>query len=182
MAAYYEAFNGRLEAFLAEKNKLTDLLEKAEKATGVKRLYIAQGILGFVGLYMIIGHFAELICNLVGFAYPAYASINALESRDKEDDTKWLTYWVVFAFFSTIEFFSDIIFSWFPFYWLAKVIFLIWCFLPISTNGSAVIYARVIRPLFVKNRAKIDATLDKATGLAGRVLDEAQKLATSKTD
>lgn len=51
----------------------------------------------------------------------AITSINALESRDKNDDTKWLTYWVVFAFFSTIEFFSDIIFSWFPFYWLAKV-------------------------------------------------------------
>jgi len=77
MAAYYEAFNARLEAFLQEKNVVTDLLEKAEKTTGVKRLYIAQGILGFITLYMIIGSFAELICNLVGFIYPAYASVNA---------------------------------------------------------------------------------------------------------
>jgi len=182
MAAYYEAFNSRLEAFLQEKNVVTDLLEKAEKTTGVKRLYIAQGILGFITLYMIIGSFAELICNLVGFIYPAYASVNALETRQTQDDTKWLTYWVVFAFFSTIEFFSDIIFSWFPLYWLAKVVFLIWCFLPISTNGSAIIYARVIRPIFVKNRTKIDSAFDQASGLAGRVLDEAQKLAATKSD
>ena len=50
-----------------------------------------------------------------------YISIKALESVNKDDDTKWLTYWVVFALFSVVEFFSDIIFSWFPFYWLVKV-------------------------------------------------------------
>ena len=45
----------------------------------------------------------------------------ALESSKKEDDTRWLTYWVVFALFSVTEFFSDILLSWFPLYWLAKV-------------------------------------------------------------
>jgi len=177
MAQYYEQFTQKLDSLLQEKNRVTDLLEKAEKATGVKRIYIAQGLLGFVGLYMILGHFAALICNLVGFVYPAYASINALESANKEDDTKWLTYWVVFAFFSTIEFFSDIIFSWFPFYWLFKVAFLIWCFLPISSNGSLVIYGKVIRPLFVKNRGKIDGVAEMLGGLAGQALDAAQKYA-----
>jgi len=178
MAHYYQEFNKRLEAFLNEKNKVTELLEKAEKATGVKRLYIAQGFLGFIALYMIVGHFAGLICNLVGFFYPAYKSIHALESPDRDDDTKWLTYWVVFAFFSTIEFFSDIIFSWFPFYWLAKVVFLIWCFVPIQGNGSMVVYNRIIRPLFIKNQSKIDAAVDQASGLAGRVIDSATKMAT----
>jgi len=176
MASYYEAFNARLEALLQEKNKATEILEKMEKATGVKRLYIAQGLLGFIAIYMIIGHFAAFICNLVGFVYPAYASIHALESRSKDDDTKWLTYWVVFAFFSTIEFFSDIIFSWFPFYWLAKVAFLIWCFLPITGNGSMVVYNRVIRPIFIKNKSKIDNAVDQAAGFAGKALDAAQKL------
>jgi len=176
MAQYYEAFNSRLDSFLNEKNTVTNLLDKAEKATGVKKAYIAQGALGFVGLYMIFGYFASLICNLVGFVYPAYASIHSLESHDSTDDTKWLTYWVVFAFFSNVEFFSDIIFSWFPFYWLAKVVFLIWCFLPITNNGSMVIYHRLIRPVFIKNKGNIDAGFDKAAGFAGKVLSEAQKL------
>lgn len=48
-------------------------------------------------------------------------SVKAIESSDKNDDTEWLMYWVVFATFSVFEFFSDIFLSWFPFYFLAKV-------------------------------------------------------------
>lgn len=47
--------------------------------------------------------------------------IKAVESSSKDDDTRWLTYWVVFALFSVVDFFSSVVLSWFPFYWLAKV-------------------------------------------------------------
>lgn len=50
-----------------------------------------------------------------------YFRIKAIESPDKEDDTKWLTYWVVYGFFSVGEFFSDIFLYWFPFYYVCKV-------------------------------------------------------------
>lgn len=33
----------------------------------------------------------------------------------------WLTYWVVYALFSLAEFFSDLLLSWFPFYYVGKV-------------------------------------------------------------
>jgi len=180
--ASYMVYLDKLDKKLHEENKITEYLEKAEKATGVRRLYIALGLAGFWALYMILGHGAELICNSIGFGYPAYKSMIALETQKKEDDTKWLTYWVTFAAFSLLEFFSEIILDFVPFYWLFKCLFLIWCFAPISNNGAEFLYTKVIRPVFLKNRKAIDETLNKAaSGVAGLV-SEAGKLAAGKSE
>lgn len=48
-------------------------------------------------------------------------SIKAIESPNKDDDTQWLTYWVVYGFFGVGEFLLDIFLSWFPFYYVCKV-------------------------------------------------------------
>lgn len=47
--------------------------------------------------------------------------VKAIESTNKDDDTQWLTYWVVYAAFNIAEFFSDIFLGWFPLYFLFKV-------------------------------------------------------------
>lgn len=47
--------------------------------------------------------------------------VKAIESPNKEDDTVWLTYWVVYALFGLVEFFSDLLLFWFPFYYAGKV-------------------------------------------------------------
>ena len=100
-----------------------------EDNTGVQRLYIAYGLGGIIVLWLAFGFgaqvglhqtfFAEhypsllqLLANIVGFVYPAYCSIKALESTVKNDDTQWLTYWVVFAAFSVVEYFADFIAGW----------------------------------------------------------------------
>ncbi|KAB7506311.1 Receptor expression-enhancing protein 5 [Armadillidium nasatum] len=105
----------------------------------------------------------------------------ALESPHKDDDTRWLTYWVVFAVFSVCEFFSDLLLSWFPFYWLGKCIFLVWCFVPLPYNGSDFIYARIIRPFFMKHRTEIDSAVNKVTDKLGDLADSAAKAA-AKSD
>ena len=68
----------------------------------------------------------------------------SLETSHKDDDTQWLTYWVVFASFSVIESVSDIFISWMPFYWLGKCAFLVWCMSPMELNGSVVVYRQVL--------------------------------------
>jgi len=165
LASYYQQYVELLDKSLHEKNRFTDILALIEQKANVKRVYIAQGLIGALCLYMIFGHFAELICNGVGFIYPAYASFRAIESTKKEDDTQWLTYWVVFAAFSVAEFFSDIIFGWFPLYWLAKIVFLVWCFVPIQNNGSMVVYSRILKPFFLKHTNQVEKVDSKTLNM-----------------
>jgi len=54
----------------------------------------------------------------------------AIESKETEDDTQWLSYWTVYASFNVVEYFSSFILRWIPFYYFAKISFLVWCFLP----------------------------------------------------
>ena len=108
-----------------------------ESKTNIKKKYLAYGIVAIIVSWLMFGYGASLLCNLIGFVYPAYCSIKALESVDKEDDTQWLMYWVVFSVFSVLEFFSDILMGWIPFYWLTKCGFLIWCMSP--ANGPELI-------------------------------------------
>lgn len=49
------------------------------------------------------------------------SSFKAIETKQKDDDTKWLTYWVVYAVFSLVEYFTDIFLFWIPLYWFLKV-------------------------------------------------------------
>jgi len=47
--------------------------------------------------------------------------VKAIETQRKNDDTKWLTYWVVYSAFSLVEMITDIFLFWVPFYWFLKV-------------------------------------------------------------
>lgn len=94
--------------------------------------------------------------------------VKAIESPNKEDDTVWLTYWVVYALFGLVEFFSDLLLFWFPFYYAGKCAFLLFCMTPGPWNGALLLYHRVIRPLFLKHHVALDSA---ASQLSGRALD-----------
>nr|ALS04697.1 receptor expression-enhancing protein 5-like protein [Pseudodiaptomus poplesia] len=171
------AMQDKLIKILNQPGPVGDAFTVAEKKTGVQKVYIAYGALVVIALWLAFGYGAQLLANLIGFAYPAYCSMKALETKTTvADDRKWLTYWVVFAVFSIAEFFADILVGWVPFYWLSKCVFLMWCMAPISANGSEIIYTRIIRPYFLKNQTAIDKLVDKtaskASDLLGSVTDQ----------
>lgn len=157
-----QTWKEKLDAKLHEKNVVTDLLEKVESKTGVRRLYIALGLAALLAVYLMIGYGAQFVCNFVGFLYPAYCSVKAIETTQKEDDTQWLMYWVVYSVFALSEMLTDIFFFWVPFYWFFKCCFLVWCMSSASWNGSDLIYNRVIRPFVLKHQKKIDDAIDQA--------------------
>ncbi|XP_011497835.1 PREDICTED: receptor expression-enhancing protein 5-like [Ceratosolen solmsi marchali] len=157
------AIKDTLEKALNDEGKTwTRYLILAERKTGVDRLYIFVALLIFLAIYLIIGIGQQLVSNVIGFMYPAYSSMKAIESKQANDDTKWLTYWVVFAVLTIIEYFVDFIIGWFPVYWLFKCLLYTWLMIPTEYNGSLIIYRCLIRPKFIAYQSNVDSLINDA--------------------
>jgi len=172
-----EGITAKVKKFLSEKNWFTDALAFIEGKTGVSRQYLLTGGAAFLLLFLAVKFASAFIVALLGFLYPAYSSVKAIESSNKEDDTQWLTYWVVYSAFSIAEFFSDLLLSWFPMYLVFKCMFLGWCMAPFSWNGSEFIYNRFISPFVIKHSAQVDDLIANATQAAQDISEKAKEVA-----
>mmetsp|Transcript_17481 Transcript_17481/g.45481 ORF Transcript_17481/g.45481 Transcript_17481/m.45481 type:complete len:221 (-) Transcript_17481:405-1067(-) len=72
----------------------------------------------------------------------------AIESKSKDDDTQWLTYWVVYGVFNIMEHAMAFVVMMIPYYGLFKMGFLIFCYHP-NTMGATKIYTTVLKPYVV---------------------------------
>lgn len=62
------------------------------KKTGIKPIYFLYALI--VALILVfIGFFESQITFLIATLYPLYISIKTIQSGDKEEIEKWLTYW-----------------------------------------------------------------------------------------
>lgn len=146
--------------------KVSTVSKAISKATKMPRSQIIGGALAAfcVIFFWILG--MAFLATFVGTVYPTYKSFKAIESREKDDDTKWLTYWVIFATLQNLEFFSAYIVFWIPFYQPLRMALLVWCMLPIPANGSKVLYDQVIKKFFLKHQVDIDGLASKAAKAA----------------
>lgn len=111
--------------------------------------YDTDNIIIFMALSVISGYlfgfFSKLMNFIVGFLYPMYMSFKSVQSPDKNDDTKWLIYWIVYSFMAIIETISDKFLYWFPFYYTLKLLL---TFTLVFTDFNYYIYSKAIVPIF----------------------------------
>ncbi|KAH8081170.1 TB2/DP1, HVA22 family-domain-containing protein [Filobasidium floriforme] len=127
------------------------ILNKAEEKTRIPKVY---GVLSTAGAFIFLIFFnlfglASPLSNLIGWAIPAYLSVQALESPGKNDDKQWLTYWVVFGLFNFVESAAlRPILYYFPFYFVSKTLFISWLMSP-QFRGAEILYHNVVRKAFL---------------------------------
>jgi receptor expression-enhancing protein 5/6 len=107
------------------------ILNQFEQRTQVPKTYAVLGTVTLLTLLIFINPLAAPISNLIGWGFPAYLSFKALETPQHQDDMQWLTYWIVFGFFTFLESFAlRLVLYYFPFYFAFKTVFVIWLQLP----------------------------------------------------
>uniref|UniRef100_A0AC35TJA0 PID domain-containing protein n=1 Tax=Rhabditophanes sp. KR3021 TaxID=114890 RepID=A0AC35TJA0_9BILA len=105
---------------------------------------------------------SRVVILTAGTLYPAYRSFKAVRTKNVKEYVKWMMFWIVFGLFMFFEAIADIFVSfWFPFYYEAKIIFVIWLLSP-WTKGASLLYRKWIHPLLSKHEDEIDAMLEKA--------------------
>jgi len=124
------------------QSKLVQILSSK---TGVEThlLVWASGVVALACILM--GWGINLASQVIGFAYPSYSSIKALDSSDPAVSRKWLTYWIVYGWFNVLEYFADYVLYWLPFYYPLKICFLVFLMME-KFEGSKVIFEKAIQP------------------------------------
>lgn len=145
-----QQYKKSLDDYLRKDTFLAPYLATMEKKTGVSRVYIFVGAVSVLLIYLLFGSYAGFLSHLITLVYPALETLRALESLNKDDDRKWLTYWLIFGMLGTMEFFTETVLQYLPFYHLVKTAFQIWMFAPTPNNGSEVLYEKLLHPLAVR--------------------------------
>ncbi|PVU96883.1 hypothetical protein BB559_002225 [Furculomyces boomerangus] len=140
----YKEYYSSCDKLLSQYSQLS----KIESTTKVPKVFITLGFSAVVFLFILLNIGSRFIVNFIGFGYSAFASIRAIESPGKDDDTQWLTYWVVYGLLNLVEHFSSFVLYWIPFYYVLKTAFLIWLMLP-NTRGAEKLYNSYVKPVYL---------------------------------
>lgn len=130
------------------------LLTFLEWKTGQRRMSLFTGAMLCLSIYMVIGPEAPVICSGLMFFLPAYISFRNIEVSTKNEDSRYLVYWLTFGILCLPEFYGDFLRRKFPIFWLCKFLFLTWCILPTPSNGSTFLYFSLLSPMFLQSGAR----------------------------
>ncbi|CAF0968644.1 unnamed protein product [Adineta steineri] len=107
---------------------------------------------------MVSSLLARCIIVTIGTLYPGYRSYKSLINSDLREVVNCLRYWIVFSIFLACETVTDILLSWFPFYYWIKIFIVLWM---ISPAGSTLLYKRFVQPALKEHEQDIDQLLEQ---------------------
>lgn len=125
--------------------------------------HITLGILAVtVALFLLTGFGHKILLILAGFLYPAYKSFSALESEEKGDEKRWLTYWIVFGFVFAFKNLLNFVLAFIPFSNLILTAGLIAVYSPL-TSGYVYVYEYAFKPFLKAYQTSIRKYIDMAS-------------------
>ena len=124
------------------KKYIRPYCEAIHSKIGIKPETQCRIVLFITTIYLAIGVFARMFCNLGGFLIPAFKSTRALENGNQQEIRHWLTYWVLYTGLVFVDNFADKVLHFIPFYDLLKAMMLVYA----MNNGAGKIYDVCIQP------------------------------------
>ncbi|GKY94132.1 hypothetical protein MPSEU_000379300 [Mayamaea pseudoterrestris] len=151
--------NEKIKAVRVRLDKFP-IFQQAEEKSGVPKEYLGTGAAIIVLVFLVFGVGVSSLSRLIGFAYPAFKSFQAIETKIKGDIVQWQVYWIIFSLFQLLEVFKVTLVYWIPFYFAFKLAFLLWLMLP-QTKGATFMYDSFLKD-FLKKPSKIDVAMADA--------------------
>jgi len=159
---------------------MVPVIVDASAKVGVNPGLILAAVGSIVVLVLMVLQGWTILLTTVTVLYPAVHSIRAIQSPDEDDDKVWLTYWMIFGLFTTMETFFGFVFYFIPYWDWIRLAFFIWLLLP-NFNGAKQLYEGVIRNLLNQHKdliAKwISMTQAAAESAKTSAMDEAKSVA-----
>ncbi|KAJ7556531.1 hypothetical protein O6H91_05G087700 [Diphasiastrum complanatum] len=104
---------------------------------------------------------SRCIFLVLGYIYPAYICFKSLEHNPKQERLLfWCQYWMIVAVFTVFERIGDVLISWLPLYYEAKIAFVLYLWHP-NMKGAPYIYGTFVKPYLTTHEREIDRTLNE---------------------
>lgn len=185
---------GRIIGFFDRQAKGLGFLEVLAKNLNMSPGTILVVILFLVSVLFVSKSGGSVVCDTVGFLYPAYKSYKALKLverlKNNPDDhsfaensgltgpeyvnaqlTYWTKYWIVFSLGFIFNYLAGVFLYWLPFYYLLKLLFIV-TLLHHKFQGAEAIYRYIISPILQQYEARIDAAVELIESAANNVISK----------
>eukprot|EP01113_Clastostelium_recurvatum_P027767 TRINITY_DN335_c0_g1_i3.p1 TRINITY_DN335_c0_g1~~TRINITY_DN335_c0_g1_i3.p1 ORF type:complete len:165 (-),score=42.82 TRINITY_DN335_c0_g1_i3:87-530(-) len=125
---------------------------------------------------MIPAFVMSLLTSVLVLFY-GYKSFKALDSTGEQDDVQWLTFWLLYSGLNFIEYFSDTLLFWLPFYYEIKFGILVYLG---YFRGAKFWYDSALKSWIKSKETTIDSAIQTAESKAKGYADQAQGIVKEK--